>query len=191
MPSDQDDANLHYHQDYFVVSIALEILSAGSKKSAVKKLTTQLGDRRQAREFVDIADDYLKLSYGPKWKKQPKETWNRYREQQTEIIETMEATGLSGEEATEMLYGEAVPGDSETDMLLDDEDFINSPHSQTHSFEGRSFDIQIYRLGQENVWQLEVVDDRGTSHCWDDFFEDDAQALEAAIKDIPEIARGG
>jgi hypothetical protein len=49
---------------------------------------------------------------------------------------------------------------------------------------GVSVDIQIYRLEHETAWTLEVVDHEGASTVFDDKFETDQAALDAAMKVI-------
>ncbi|WP_394891098.1 hypothetical protein ACG873_07185 [Mesorhizobium sp. AaZ16] len=49
---------------------------------------------------------------------------------------------------------------------------------------GISVDIQIYRLEHETAWTLEVVDHEGASTVFDDKFETDQAALDAAMRVI-------
>jgi hypothetical protein len=47
-----------------------------------------------------------------------------------------------------------------------------------------SVDIQIYRLEHETAWTLEVVDHEGASTVFDDKFDTDQAALDAAMQVI-------
>ncbi len=64
--------------------------------------------------------------------------------------------------------------------MTDDMDIIHSPLAQTHSANGHTLRIDIYR-STNSPWILEVVDEGGTSTVWDDPFETDTAALEAAF----------
>ncbi|MES2972948.1 MAG: UPF0149 family protein [Pseudomonadota bacterium] len=60
---------------------------------------------------------------------------------------------------------------------------IHSPLEQTYSADGHTLHIEIYR-SPDSGWILEVVDDLGTSTVWDDPFDTDTEALEAALEEI-------
>ena len=64
--------------------------------------------------------------------------------------------------------------------MTDDIEIIHSPLAQTYSAGGHTLRIEIYRSA-DSLWILEVVDERGTSTVWDDPFETDKAALEAAF----------
>jgi uncharacterized protein len=65
--------------------------------------------------------------------------------------------------------------------MTDDEiELIHSPLTRTHSAEGHTLQIEIYRSAG-SPWILEVVDELGTSTVWDEPFESDTAALEAAF----------
>ena len=64
-------------------------------------------------------------------------------------------------------------------------ELIYSPLQQTYSADGHTLSIQIYR-SRDSLWILEVVDEHGTSTVWDDPFETDKAALEAAFLAIEE-----
>lgn len=66
-----------------------------------------------------------------------------------------------------------------------DIEIIHSPLQQTYSADGHTLSIQIYRSA-DSLWILEVVDEAGTSTVWDDPFETDKAALEAAFLAIEE-----
>jgi uncharacterized protein len=70
-------------------------------------------------------------------------------------------------------------------MIDDDIELIHSPLTRTHSAEGHTLQIHIYR-GAGSPWILEVVDELGTSTVWDVPFDTDTVALEAALLAIEE-----
>jgi uncharacterized protein len=69
--------------------------------------------------------------------------------------------------------------------MSEDIEIIHSPLQQTYSADGHTLSIQIYR-SPDSAWILEVVDEQGTSTVWDDPFETDKAALEAAFLAIEE-----
>lgn len=70
-------------------------------------------------------------------------------------------------------------------MTDDDIQLIHSPLTQTHSADGHTLQIEIYR-GAGSLWILEIVDELGTSSVWDEQFETDTAALAAAFLAIEE-----
>ena len=62
-------------------------------------------------------------------------------------------------------------------------ELIYSPLTQTYSADGHSLSIEIYR-NPDSPWVLEVVDENGTSSVWDQEFDTDKAALEAAFLEI-------
>ena len=70
-------------------------------------------------------------------------------------------------------------------MTDDDIQLIHSPLTQTHSADGHTLQIEIYR-GVGSLWILEIVDELGTSSVWDEQFETDTAALAAAFLAIEE-----
>ncbi|MDD2846638.1 MAG: UPF0149 family protein [Rhodoferax sp.] len=62
---------------------------------------------------------------------------------------------------------------------------IHSPLTQTYSADGHTLRIQIYR-SQGSPWILEIEDERGAFTVWDDPFDSDKAALEAAFLAIEE-----
>ncbi|MCX2863618.1 UPF0149 family protein [Paucibacter sp. PLA-PC-4] len=66
--------------------------------------------------------------------------------------------------------------------MIDDDDFdlIESPLTRTHRVEGHTLRIQIYH-GPDEPWILEIVDELGTSTVWEDGFDTDTAALQAAL----------
>ncbi len=67
--------------------------------------------------------------------------------------------------------------------MYDEHDLIDSPLSQTYTVNGRSVEIQIYRLPDAG-WTLEVVDQQNNSTVWDGEFATDQEALDTALADI-------
>ncbi|MDY7117436.1 hypothetical protein RAN53_13865 [Halomonas sp. SSL-5] len=65
-------------------------------------------------------------------------------------------------------------------------ELIQSPLSQTITRDGHTLRVDIYRLEEETDWLLEVVNDDGTSHVWDDRFTTDQAALDAVQEVIDE-----
>ena len=65
-------------------------------------------------------------------------------------------------------------------------ELIQSPLSQTITRDGHTLQVDIYRLEEETDWLLEVVDEEGTSHVWDDRFATDQAALDAVHEAIDE-----
>jgi len=70
--------------------------------------------------------------------------------------------------------------------MTDDEiELIHSPLTRTHSADGHTLQIQIYRSA-DSPWILEIEDELGTSTVWDEPFDTDTAALEAAFLAIEE-----
>ena len=65
-------------------------------------------------------------------------------------------------------------------------ELIQSPLSQTITRDGHTLKVDIYRLDEEVDWVLEVVNEQGTSHVWDDRFATDQAALDAVHEAIDE-----
>jgi len=65
-------------------------------------------------------------------------------------------------------------------------ELIQSPLSQTITRDGYTLQVDIYRLEEETDWLLEVVNEEGTSHVWDDRFATDQAALDAVHEAIDE-----
>jgi hypothetical protein len=71
-----------------------------------------------------------------------------------------------------------------TDMTEEARTVVTSPKSQRVSVDGHPFSIEIHRLEDEPAWTLEVVDFEGNNHVWDDRFESDKDACNAALKEL-------
>lgn len=65
-------------------------------------------------------------------------------------------------------------------------ELIQSPLSQTIIRDGHTLQVDIYRLEEEVDWLLEVVNEGGTSHVWDDRFATDQAAMDAVHEAIDE-----
>lgn len=65
-------------------------------------------------------------------------------------------------------------------------ELIQSPLSQAITRDEHTLQVDIYRLEEETDWLLEVVNDDGTSHVWDDRFATDQAALDAVHEAIDE-----
>jgi hypothetical protein len=65
-------------------------------------------------------------------------------------------------------------------------ELIQSPLSQAITRDGHTLQVDIYRLEEELDWLLEVVNEEGTSHVWDDRFATDQAALDAVHEAIDE-----
>ena len=64
--------------------------------------------------------------------------------------------------------------------MTDDIELIHSSLTRTHSADGHTLRIQIYR-GSGSPWILEIEDELGTSTVWDETFDTDTAALAAAF----------
>lgn len=71
-----------------------------------------------------------------------------------------------------------------------DPELIQSPLSQAITRDGHTLRVDIYRLEDETDWLLEVVNEDGTSHVWDDRFATDQAALDAVQAAIDEEGIG-
>ncbi|MDU8910062.1 hypothetical protein [Aestuariicoccus sp. MJ-SS9] len=67
-------------------------------------------------------------------------------------------------------------------MNENEPNLVTSAKSQDVVVDGYRFSIEIYRLERDKTWTLEVVDQEGTSHVWDDQFPSDKDARNAAIE---------
>lgn len=64
---------------------------------------------------------------------------------------------------------------------MSDPNIVTSGYSTNITQDGERFQIAIYKMEGDNQWSLEVVDEDGTSHVWDDLFDDDQTALDEAM----------
>lgn len=66
----------------------------------------------------------------------------------------------------------------------DHPNLVTSGKSQRVVVEGYAFLINIHRLETDDTWTLEVVDHHNDSHVWDNQFQTDSQALDAALNTL-------
>jgi hypothetical protein len=79
----------------------------------------------------------------------------------------------------------AFSGDFEQDDVEDDDvQLVYSPLAQTVARGDQSLYIAIYRGRDERTWLLEVEDSSGGSTVWDERFETDRAALDAALQAV-------
>ncbi|QTP57031.1 hypothetical protein HNO51_08245 [Billgrantia sulfidoxydans] len=69
-------------------------------------------------------------------------------------------------------------------------ELIQSPLSQAITRDGHTLQVDIFRLEDETDWLLEVVNEDGTYHVWDDRFATDQAALNAVHAAIDEECIG-
>lgn len=67
--------------------------------------------------------------------------------------------------------------------MADENDLIYSPLQQTYTEDGKSVEIQIYRM-PDTGWTLEVVDQYNNSTVWDSEFATDQDALDLAFEEF-------
>jgi hypothetical protein len=60
-----------------------------------------------------------------------------------------------------------------------DPDIIYSRFCRDFTWDGYRLEVKIYRLDDRPGWQLEVVNEEGTSTVWDDLFVTDREANDA------------
>jgi len=80
--------------------------------------------------------------------------------------------------------------------MNDDPNLVYSNHGADIDIDGYRFEVQIFRAEHDAEWLLEVIDEVGTSHVWDETFEDDKEAFKVALQTIEEegvhdFIRGG
>lgn len=61
-------------------------------------------------------------------------------------------------------------------------ELVLSPLCRQVEVDGQTFEVSIHRLDNEPDWVLEVVDEDGTSHVWDERFASDEAALAEALQ---------
>jgi hypothetical protein len=76
--------------------------------------------------------------------------------------------------------------DDSDDVSDDDIELIHSPLERTISHGAASVRIFIYREPSDAHWHLELEDHLGGSTVWDDAFDSDQAALDAALSSIDE-----
>lgn len=66
-----------------------------------------------------------------------------------------------------------------------DQDFEQSPLTQTYTQKDQTVQIDIYK-SDEQGWILEIVDQDNNSTLWEDHFESDQAALQEALDALNE-----
>jgi len=69
---------------------------------------------------------------------------------------------------------------------MSDPEIVMSPLCQEISKDGTRVQVDIFRCENEADWILEVIDEENASTVWDQPFDTDQEALDAAIKVIEE-----
>ncbi len=69
--------------------------------------------------------------------------------------------------------------------MYDENDLIYSTLQQDYQVEGKTVQIQIYRM-PDSGWTLEVVDQYNNSTVWDGEFDSAQEALELALAELKE-----
>lgn len=69
-------------------------------------------------------------------------------------------------------------------MSENDLPIIDSPLSRTVFHDGVTVEVNIFRVGDDPLWALEVVNGAGTSIIWDDVFETDEAAFAAFARTV-------
>ena len=64
-----------------------------------------------------------------------------------------------------------------------EDDLIESLLDQKYTKDGKSVEIEIYRM-PNTAWNVQVVDTFGNSTVWDDEFESDTEALQFVLAEI-------
>ena len=67
----------------------------------------------------------------------------------------------------------------------DESDFVESSLSQPLTRNGVTVRVAIYGDASDR-WILEIIDAENTSHVWDEHFETEQQALDAALRALDE-----
>jgi hypothetical protein len=74
---------------------------------------------------------------------------------------------------------------------MPDPNIVDSGLSQRITVDGHELKIEIYRLEHDTQWSLEIVDEDDTSTVWDNLFDTDQGALDAALKMVTEEGLSG
>ena len=67
---------------------------------------------------------------------------------------------------------------------MSDPEIVMSPLCREIIEDGTRIQVDIYRGEDESGWTLEVIDEENTSTVWDDPFDTDQEALDAATEVI-------
>lgn len=63
-------------------------------------------------------------------------------------------------------------------------EIVVSNLSKRVSEKGTYIDVQIYRLGDQWRWTLEIIDECGGSTVWDEWFDTEQAALDKALRAV-------
>lgn len=66
----------------------------------------------------------------------------------------------------------------------DESKLILSELCQAVMVDGHRFEIEIYRLEEQDRWTLEVIDFEGSSYVWDDKLGSDFEAKQVAVETL-------
>ncbi|MDV6314846.1 hypothetical protein [Idiomarina sp. HP20-50] len=69
--------------------------------------------------------------------------------------------------------------------MSEEQQVIQSKHTQEYSDNGKTVEIDIYR-SEESGWILEIVDQNNNSTLWEDEFEKEEDALAEALDALKE-----
>ncbi|WP_300074739.1 hypothetical protein [uncultured Ruegeria sp.] len=69
-------------------------------------------------------------------------------------------------------------------MSTDEMQLIMSDKCKSVLVDGYRFEVEIYRLDNQDQWTLEVVDFEEASYVWDDKFSSDQAALDVAVETL-------
>ncbi|RUO77857.1 hypothetical protein [Idiomarina seosinensis] len=73
--------------------------------------------------------------------------------------------------------------------MSEEQQIMQSKHTQQYSAEGKTVDIDIYRT-EDSSWILEIVDQDNNSTLWEDQFEQEDDALAEALDALKEEGIG-
>ncbi len=66
-------------------------------------------------------------------------------------------------------------------MNINEPNLIMSDKCKSVLVDGFRFEIEIYRLENQDRWTLEVIDVENASYVWDDKFSSEQDALDTAV----------
>jgi hypothetical protein len=69
--------------------------------------------------------------------------------------------------------------------MSEEQQVIQSKHTQNYSVDGKAVEIDIYRT-EDSGWILEIVDENNNSTLWEDEFEKEDDALAEALDALKE-----
>lgn len=163
LPQKAHDAVTRLGELYFMHEAVGALLADESKPAPVSELKPLL---RNLHQMAIIADDLINKTI---------QSCKRARGQHPEpMADHLMRHPLMDDDEAGQNAGEVASDELEPDS-------IESPLSQSLSRHGVTVRVEIYGDG-EGRWILEVVDRDDASHVWDERFETDQAALDAAIE---------